>query len=446
MDCVAPRTLFFCASIFFLLATLVSTANILASDGLERSSKKPEQIHLSWDGIIGHMTVTWSTRKLDDSHGALPTIVNYGYSDSELSHTAQGTAVQFEYKGNVQQIHTATITGIDSTQTYCFYRVGSTNHMSDQTFRFRITPQNSSNWQPSLLLMGDMGTTNAAAFLEMTREAVQQHKFDLVIHNGDFAYDLSSKSGENGDNFMHMIQPLAAYVPYQTTVGNHEHKKNFTHYKNRFRMPGEGMYYALDMGPIHLVTICTEFYYYPQYGLDQIFTQYNWLQNELRTFREKNNSQWLIVMGHRPMYCSSDDPIDCNPWGSILRHGVESLEIPGLEELFRTYKVELYVGAHKHSYERLWPVYNNTVMNGSTDSANPYVDAKATTYLVTGAAGNKKGQGKFMDNPYDYSAFRSTDYGFARLQAFNMTHVFVDEVSINQGGKVIDQFWLVKTK
>lgn len=60
--------------------------------------------------------------------------------------------------------------------------------------------------------------------------------------------------------------------------------RNFSHYKQRFSMPGgtEGMFYSYNLGLAHIISINTEAYYYPQYGSDQILTQYNWLNKDLQ--------------------------------------------------------------------------------------------------------------------------------------------------------------------
>ncbi|KAI8432464.1 hypothetical protein MSG28_004852 [Choristoneura fumiferana] len=52
-------------------------------------------------------------------------------------------------------------------------------------------------------------------------EAERGH-FDLILHVGDFAYDMHDDDGKRGDQFMRQIQPLAAMVPYMTCPGNHE--------------------------------------------------------------------------------------------------------------------------------------------------------------------------------------------------------------------------------
>lgn len=59
---------------------------------------------------------------------------------------------------------------------------------------------------------------------------------------------------------------------------------NFSHYKNRFSMPGksEGLYYSFDLGPVHFVAISTEVYYYLNYGFQPLIKQYKWLVNDLQ--------------------------------------------------------------------------------------------------------------------------------------------------------------------
>lgn len=42
------------------------------------------------------------------------------------------------------------------------------------------------------------------------------------------------------------------------------------------------------------------------------------------------------------------------------------------------------IWAHEHSYERLWPVYDKKVYNGSYDA--PYTNPKAPVHITTGSA------------------------------------------------------------
>jgi hypothetical protein len=43
-----------------------------------------------------------------------------------------------------------------------------------------------------------------------------------------------------------------------------------------------GLFYSFDLGAAHFIVISSEFYYYwEQYGKDQLLTQMNWLLEDL---------------------------------------------------------------------------------------------------------------------------------------------------------------------
>lgn len=48
------------------------------------------------------------------------------------------------------------------------------------------------------------------------------------------------------------------------------------------------------------------------------------------------------------------------------------------------FKVDMAFWGHEHIYERLYPMYNYTIMKGSEDF--PYTDAKAMVNIITGSA------------------------------------------------------------
>ncbi|RZF35570.1 hypothetical protein LSTR_LSTR005098 [Laodelphax striatellus] len=50
----------------------------------------------------------------------------------------------------------------------------------------------------------------------------------------------------------------------------------------------------------------------------------------------------------------------------------------------------------------------------------------------------------FIPKPAEWSAFRSSDYGYARLKVHNKTHLHLEQVSDDKDGQVIDQIWLIK--
>merc|ERR1719443_1412148 len=100
----------------------------------------------------------------------------------------------------------------------------------------------------------------------------------MILHMGDFAYDLDSNNGETGDQFMRNIEQVAASVPYMVSHGNHEDgASSLAHYIERFRSQpsnavpstftsanGETtntLYFSWDYGLIHYVSISTELWF-----------------------------------------------------------------------------------------------------------------------------------------------------------------------------------------
>ena len=73
-------------------------------------------------------------------------------------------------------------------------------------------------------------------------------------------------------------------------------------------------FYSINIGPIHLISFSTEFYYFLEFGFRQVINQYNWLEQDLKEANLPENRAlrpWIITMAHRPMYCSNSDQDDC---------------------------------------------------------------------------------------------------------------------------------------
>lgn len=96
----------------------------------------------------------------------------------------------------------------------------------------------------------------------------------------------------------------------------------------------DAMFFSFDIGPVHFISISTEFYFFLEYGVKQVVNQYQWLENDLKVIinyrvcnavciynifvfqianKPENRAQrpWIIIYGHRPMYCSNNDNDDC---------------------------------------------------------------------------------------------------------------------------------------
>ncbi|KAL3281560.1 hypothetical protein HHI36_004768 [Cryptolaemus montrouzieri] len=400
---------------------------------------RPEQIHISYGEKSGDIVVTWSTfNETKDS------IVEYGIGGLILQ--SNGTSVLFTDGGSAkhsQYIHKVTLSNLTPDRKY-MYHCGSNLGWSN-LFSFRSPPLQE-NWQPHIAIYGDMGNENAQSLTRL-QEETQREMYDAILHVGDFAYDMNSQNAEVGDEFMRQIESIAAYVPYMTCPGNHEEKYNFSNYRYRFNMPNGNNFlsYSFNMGPLHIISISTEVYYFLNYGIKPLIFQYQWLEDDLARANLPENREkqpWIIVIGHRPMYCSNNDSDDCTKNETLTRAGLPFFQFFGLEKLFYNYGVDLEIWAHEHSYERLWPIYNHKIYNGSYNA--PYVNPMAPVHFTTGSAGCKEGRDSFIKPRPEWSAFISRDYGFTRLKAYNKSHLHFEQVSDDKGGAVIDSFWIIK--
>ena len=236
---------------------------------------------------------------------------------------------------------------------------------------------------------------------------------------------------------MEMIEPIAAQVPYMTIPGNHEEHANFSHYDARFSMLGDrhqpaaqhkegkpplnhrlnNHHHSMTVGPMTVIMINTEYYYYTGYGWGQISRQYAWLEEELkRANANRAIAPWVVVMGHRPLYClkkkdkkakkvvegeggggdaDDDDAGECDIEAmerpalrkGVKMHGSGSNLQYGLEDLFFKYGVDLYFAGHEHHYGRTTPLYDQKIRSGHrSPSTNPYDDPAGPVHFITGAA------------------------------------------------------------
>uniref|UniRef100_A0A914CIQ0 Iron/zinc purple acid phosphatase-like C-terminal domain-containing protein n=1 Tax=Acrobeloides nanus TaxID=290746 RepID=A0A914CIQ0_9BILA len=80
-------------------------------------------------------------------------------------------------------------------------------------------------------------------------------------------------------------------------------------------------------------------------------------------------------------------------------------------------------------------VYNGT--------KSPYVNPPAPVHIVTGSAGCKENTVPFEKHPPPWSAFRSSNYGFSRMQIFNATHLYFEQTAAAKNSTE-DSFWLIK--
>jgi acid phosphatase type 7 len=80
--------------------------------------------------------------------------------------------------------------------------------------------------------------------------------------------------------------------------------------------------------------------------------------------------------------------------------------------------VDLYLCGHQHNYERMFDIAPGGKTTRST--TNP----PATTYIVTGAGGNRENCTVFKGDPDPRVAFRAPEWGYSILELHNNTHLY----------------------
>ncbi len=115
--------------------------------------------------------------------------------------------------------------------------------------------------------------------------------------------------------------------------------------------------------------------------------QLKWMRADLAKV-DRTRTPWVIVLGHRAMYCTKNTDPECNSEAEHIRNGypliryscydcrhhlVTSFTISkGVEELLLEYGADLYVAGHTHHYMRTWPVKKDQLMQENyTNPAGP---------------------------------------------------------------------------
>ena len=81
--------------------------------------------------------------------------------------------------------------------------------------------------------------------------------------------------------------------------------------------------------------------------------QYNWLKNDLEVANLPENREqqpWIIVMGHRPMYCTNVNDRDCRT-NNPVRIGYKQAYFK-LEELYLANRVDFVITGKIHAGKR----------------------------------------------------------------------------------------------
>ncbi|KAG1700197.1 hypothetical protein DVH05_012005 [Phytophthora capsici] len=447
--------------------------------GDEAERCRPKHVHTAYGRTPGSLAVQWMTKEFCGEGDAQLQLVEGYHAHIEVEGpnatpvTAWANTTLFEDDGEKQSkrwLHVVRLEGLNPDTRYT-YVVGNAHYASwsipyvtktapsPTTLREKPKPTR-------FLVTGDIGYQNAAT-LPMMQSEVAEGAVDGVVSVGDYAYDLNMIDGHVGDIFMQEIEPIAASVPFMVCPGNHETHNVFSHYSQRFRLmpsnehkgvqtvhvggrskdaePKEvpnNWFYSFDVGLVHFAIISTEIYFKKTFDVDGdvIARQEAWLEQDLaKANANREQTPWLIVIGHRPMYCTSDDT-NCGDKAAMLRDK--------LEDKFFMHGVDLYLCGHQHNYERAFDVYKSQTWKRTHNM-------RATTHILTGASGQylTSIMRKAFERPTEvWDAFRNSIFGYSRMEVMNATHLHWQQVEADPEnpaarglyGQVVDDVWLVQ--
>jgi len=425
---------------------------VVSYDGNELPKPPPasaiEQIHLAFGKRDNEMVVTWQTPTPPSGQ----VFVEYGESKDSLLLKQIGTiqvlkdyneilAILFGAGKYRAYISSVTLTNLDDlSSSQVFYRCSNGTHFS-RVFNFTNPSITRNSNEVRLAVFGDQGTYIPIGFLtsQMLSQLVSRNAIDFVQIVGDLAYATVSGSGEGSfqqiwDWYLRQSQSYASTVPMQVTVGNHEHPRNFSSFKKRFTMPGNNnMWYSFDVGPLHILSFSTESSWGMPYTPGS--PQYAFIEQDLKAAAaNRANVPWILVVGHRPFYCSDTDEYSSHngdPSTSTLSRY--------LEPLFHQYGVQLVISGHMHCYTRSLPVYNRTT-TFTNRKENIFRNIEGTPIYATVGSGGVFLDYSFVDPQPSWSAIRSPTWGISRLTV-NATRLHFEFLKTRQEQfEVFDEF------
>ncbi|KAK9350879.1 Metallo-dependent phosphatase-like protein [Lipomyces doorenjongii] len=487
-------------SIFVALALAsAAVAQINVPGEVPINLAEPLQHRLAYAGNTG-MTVSWNTYEQISEP-----IVYYGTDSWNLSNYATGVSVT--YATSLTWSNHVKVSGLKPNTQY-YYVVSNTNcyncsELAPYTF---TTARDSGDYTPytvavavDLGVMGEMGlsTTSKGAISANDSTTIQSlaryiDGYEFLWHPGDIAYAdywlkeqiqtyLNAVPIDEGykvynkllNTYYDELQPITAEKPYMVGPGNHEAncdnagttdkkknitytvdicmegQRNFTGYRNHFRMPStesggvENFWYSFDHGMVHFVQIDTETDLGngivgadEPFGSEGDFTtvgqdagpfgrmnqQIDWLNKDLASV-DRSKRPWIIVAGHRPFYAGSSAACpEC---------------VKAFEPTLLKYNVDLVLSGHAHFYER-----NAAIANGTADP-NELNNPSAPWYIMNGAAGHYDGLDP-IDFTTDYMRYtQNSTYGWSKLTFHNCTHM-THEFIVSGNGTVLDTATLYK--
>ena len=327
--------------------------------------------------------------------------------------------------------------------------------------------------------MGDVGSVIPLGFAVWDLLKGDKLDVDAVVHAGDVSYAgmdmafpaLNVTSQDEfeplWDLYGEITEPTASRVPYQVGIGNHEAWYDFAAVSARYPMRHSGsalpeavsastpFWWAWERSGVHFLHLSTEHEYTDPAAPQRVFAEAD------LAGVDRAKTPWVVVVFHRPMYCTEAGRYDQSRPGAPLQ--------VALEPVLLAHGVDLVVAGHAHLYQRIHPVNNGTVTDmpvPSADGAALYASPSAPVHVVVGFSGAMQ-VANFVTPGPDWSAKQWVDgcdkspgapdcgrsdhsprgsYGLGILKT-NATHAHFQTRTLSSarhGAGLHDEFWITK--
>ncbi|GAB1597386.1 acid phosphatase type 7-like [Argonauta hians] len=395
-------------------------------------------VHISFGNKTNEICILWCSTNTDYDKN-LPARVRYGLLKNSLSDISYGQTVQLR-SGEKRYFHRVVLSNLVHDYTY-FYQIVRHNNTSSyiDPVRSFTVPHSSMSTDiipQSFLVFADMGTISGG--IPYVVQESMNKRYASVFHIGDISYNLQSRAGTVGDIFLSKLKNMISRIPYLTVPGDHESFDNYEHYRYRFSVPNQiwpapsdRLWYSLDIGVVHVISLVTEHFIMNDHAMKK---QLYWLKEDLlKANANRQKVPWIVVLAHRPLYCSVEDlREDCATDNSKVR--------AVLEDILFEYGVDLVLSGHEHCYERTWPIYRKRVL------AYNYKNSPGPVHIVIGTFGYKYIVDTISAARDHWSAFATTHLkkeAFGRLNVLNKTHIFWEVLYVDNN-QLMDSMWLIK--
>ena len=291
--------------------------------------------------------------------------------------------------GDIQQyfVH-ATINRLRPGKTY-YYFVGHEGwDVNGNVTAIRSFTTAASRQEPfTFTAFGDQGITYDAV---ATTGLIRAQNPVFHLHAGDISY---AESGGGGlltdsydprvwDSFFTQVEPVAASIPWQVAMGNHEIETwyspdGYGGQFDRFAFPQSTSYYSFTYGNVAVLSldvndVSNEIPANLGYSGGK---QTAWLDKQLAAYRKRHDIDFIVAFFHHCAYCTCDS------------HSSEGGARTNWAPLFDKYSVDLVINGHNHIYERTDPIKAGAATGKAPIGATVHPAKQGTTYITAGGAG-----------------------------------------------------------